>query len=61
MKNALLYVYGLCKNKRGQALSEYALILALIAVVVVGAVAMFGEEIKSVFETVTASMTSGGS
>lgn len=45
--------------KEGQALSEYALILALVAVVVVGAVVTFGEQIQGVFENVTASLGGG--
>lgn len=57
MKNLIQRFY---KNTSGQALSEYALILALIAVVVVGAVALFGEQISAVFTSLTSSLGGGG-
>ncbi len=39
--------------QRGQGLAEYAIVLALIAVVVVGAVTLLGEAITGVFESIT--------
>lgn len=44
-------------DESGQAMSEYALILALIAVVVVGVVAALGDEIKGVLQDVINSLS----
>ncbi len=49
------------KDESGQALSEYALILALIAVVVVGVVSSLGTEIKEVFQDVIDSLSGSSS
>ena len=40
------------KDESGQALSEYGLIIALIAVVAIVAVTAFGDKIKKVFENI---------
>ena len=37
------------RDERGQALSEYGLIIALIAVVAIAVVAAFGQKIKNAF------------
>jgi len=39
------------KDDSGQALSEYGLIIALIAVVAIAVVAAFGQKIKNAFST----------
>lgn len=39
-------------NNSGQTMTEYALILAVIAVVVVGTITLLGDEIKAVFQSV---------
>ncbi len=39
-------------DNSGQTMTEYALILAVIAVVVVGTVSLLGDEIKAVFQGV---------
>jgi pilus assembly protein Flp/PilA len=44
------------KREEGQTLAEYALILALIAVAVVGAVVLLGGKISSLFGTVGSSI-----
>ena len=49
-------IKGFFKNEEGQGLAEYALILVLIAVVVIGALTLLGEEITSVFTKVTTNM-----
>jgi Flp pilus assembly pilin Flp len=36
-------------SERGQGLAEYALILSLIAIVAIGALAFFGEQLNAVF------------
>jgi len=38
--------------ERGQGLAEYALILALIAVVVIGAVIFLGDQIQKIFDNI---------
>ena len=43
----------------GQALTEYALILAVIAIAVVGTLTLFGAEIQQVFQTLIDSFTGG--
>lgn len=49
MKKFLL-AFG--KNNSGQTMTEYALILAVIAVVVLGTITLLGDEIKAVFQSV---------
>jgi len=44
------------KKKRGQTLVEYALILAFISVVAISTLMRLGEEIKSVFTTITSQL-----
>ena len=44
------------KEEDGQGLTEYGLILGLIAVVVIGALVFLGEQIEAVFETITGKM-----
>jgi pilus assembly protein Flp/PilA len=40
------------EREEGQTLAEYALILALIAVVVIGAVIFLGGQIQSIFDNI---------
>lgn len=47
------FLTGLRDEERGQGLTEYALIIALIAVVVIGAIVLLGGQIKNVFNTVS--------
>jgi pilus assembly protein Flp/PilA len=44
------------KNKRGQTLVEYALILAFISVVAIGVLYALGFNISSIFTTLTSQM-----
>lgn len=41
------------KDNRGQSMAEYALILALVTVVVIAAVTALGGKISSVFQAIT--------
>ena len=41
------------KSEEGQDLAEYALLIALIAIVIVTAVGLLGTKIQSTFETIT--------
>ena len=45
----------------GQALTEYALILAVIAIAVIGTVTLFGAEIQEVFQSLIDSFDATGS
>ena len=42
------------RDERGQGLAEYALILALIAVVVIAAVTLLGTNINTIISTIAA-------
>ena len=41
------------KNQKGQGLTEYALIIALVAIVAVAALTLLGGQINSIFGSVT--------
>lgn len=43
----------LMREEDGQGMAEYGLILALIAVVVIGALSLMGDQIKAAFELIT--------
>jgi Flp pilus assembly pilin Flp len=44
------------KSKKGQTLVEYALILAFISVVAIGVLITLGNQVKSVFTTITSQL-----
>lgn len=44
------------KNQSGQTMAEYAIIIALIALVCIGAVTLLGDKIKAVFEKTSESL-----
>jgi pilus assembly protein Flp/PilA len=44
-------LYQFAKNERGQDLTEYALLVVFIAIIVVLAVAFFGDSVSSYFST----------
>ena len=47
------------RSERGQGLVEYALIIALIAVLVIGALLALGGKINDVFKNITSTLNSG--
>lgn len=49
------------KDERGASAIEYALIAALIALVIIGAATLLGEEIESVFESIQEALSNAGS
>jgi pilus assembly protein Flp/PilA len=49
------------KAKRGQTLVEYGLILALVAVVVIGVLTLLGGQLQNIFNTVTNTLASAAS
>jgi pilus assembly protein Flp/PilA len=44
------------ERRRGQAMVEYALILGLIAVVVIGVLLLLGGQIKSIFTSISGAL-----
>ena len=57
LERALIQVlgtaYGFKSGQRGQGMAEYGLILALVAVVVIGALTVLGGGISSTFNTLS--------
>ncbi|MGH7551131.1 MAG: Flp family type IVb pilin [Gemmatimonadota bacterium] len=47
-------------DESGQDLVEYAMLLALIALIVIGAVALLGQGIEDTFDNITAALPLGG-
>lgn len=45
------------KNEDGQGMVEYSLILALVAMAVIGAVSLFGEATNQLYEKAISKMT----
>lgn len=48
---------ALWTDDSGQDLAEYALLIALIAIVVIAAVTLLGTQIRTVFETIAGKLT----
>ena len=48
------------KNEKGQGLIEYAIILALVAIVVIAVMRILGPKIGNTFSTINASLNVGG-
>lgn len=49
------------KSKKGQTLVEYALILAFISVVGIAVLIRLGDEVKTIFTTITSQLAIAGS
>jgi len=49
------------RNKKGQTLVEYALILAFISVVAISVLIRLGDEVKTIFTTITSQLAIAGS
>lgn len=56
----LLMLKKLYKDEKGQALSEYGLILALIALAVIAAITTLGDNIKGLFDKVATEISGAG-
>lgn len=53
-------MFRLLKGRKGQGMVEYILIVALIAIIVIAGVKMFGGTIKNLFLTSSAKIASEG-
>lgn len=51
---------GLVADDSGQDLAEYALLIGLIAIVVIGAVSAFGGDLAAFFDNIVATLPFGG-
>jgi Flp pilus assembly pilin Flp len=49
------------KNRPGQTLAEYALILAFVSVVAISVLIRLGNEVKLIFTTITSQLAVAGS
>jgi len=47
-------------RQKGQSMAEYAILVSLIALVCIGAVSLFGKQIKQVFTDATEKMENKG-
>ena len=59
VRYALQYVRGFVRNEEAQDLLEYALLVALIAVVAIGAVTGAGNKVIAVFQQITDDIPGG--
>jgi Flp pilus assembly protein, pilin Flp len=50
----------LIREEKGQGMAEYGLILALIAVVVIGALTLLGNQLNEAFGRITGELNSAG-
>lgn len=50
-------LFGLMKDEQGQAMTEYGLIIALVAVVVIGALTLVGTTVSGKFTAITNGLT----
>lgn len=53
----LLTLLGLLKDRKGQGMVEYALIIVLVALVAVAALTGLGNQIATVFGNITSSLS----
>ncbi len=51
------YAKGFIKKEEGQGMVEYGLIIALIAVVVIVALVLVGDQLKAIFNTIATKLT----
>lgn len=59
MLNLLNRMKSYLRNEKGQGMVEYALIIAFVAIIVIGAVTLFGEQIKTIFTNITGGLGGG--
>jgi len=57
----LFKLRSLRQDENGQTLTEYGLLLALIALAVIGTLVLLGPRLNSIFETILNNLPGGGS
>ena len=57
VKSEFVFYKGLIKDTEGASGIEYAIIVAMVALVIVGAGTGLGDKIKSIFDSVATKMT----
>jgi pilus assembly protein Flp/PilA len=50
----------LVSDESGQGMTEYALILALVSIIAIGALTGLGGKVKTIFESITTKVTEEG-
>jgi len=58
MLSLYTYLMNWLKNEEGQGMAEYGLIIALVAVVVIGALALIGTNLSTIFGTIATAVGS---
>ena len=48
------------RNRKGQTLAEYGLIMAFVSVVAIGALSAMGTNVKGVFTTISSQLSAAG-
>ncbi len=46
------FLHRFSRDERGQTMTEYALILAVVAVAVIGVMTLLGDKVKAIFQSV---------
>ncbi len=56
MSQLVAYVNRIARNEEGQDLLEYALLVALIALVAVGGITLAGTNVSAIFDRIAAAL-----
>lgn len=59
MKNTVKKFVAFMKSEKGQGMVEYGLIIALVAIAVIAAVILLGDNIKGIFTRTSDALNSG--
>lgn len=59
MKNTVKKIVAFFKSEKGQGMVEYGLIIALVAIAVIAAVILLGDNIKAIFTKATDALSLG--
>ena len=57
MSTIMYFLSQIRSNKKGQGMVEYGLIIGLIAIVVIGALALIGTNLDGIFGTISEKLT----
>jgi pilus assembly protein Flp/PilA len=57
MSQLVAFVNSFARNEEGQDLLEYALLVALIALIAIGGVTLAGKSVNVIFSSIAASLT----